>query len=118
MSASIPFRNGSGDPVKPVSFSATDAKNTFGRILEEVARNGIVTITRHDETKAVMLSLEEYQVLLKARPDVLDTLTDEFDAMLRKMQRPGAREAMQAAFDATPAELGRAAVKGARRRRA
>ena len=33
-----------------------------------------------------------------------------FDEMLEKMQQPGQREAMQSAFEATPEELGKAAV--------
>lgn len=35
------------------------------------------------------------------------------DAMLERMQRPGAREAMQKAFEATPEELGEVAVRAA-----
>jgi hypothetical protein len=34
-----------------------------------------------------------------------------FDEMLDRMQQPGQREAMQSAFEATPEELGEAAVK-------
>ena|ERR1035438_190389 len=48
----------------------------------------------------------------------LDTLTRYFDDLIDRMQAPGARAAMQAAFDASPEELGRAAVAGARRARA
>lgn len=40
----------------------------------------------------------------------LEKLRAEFDLLLQRMQRPGAREAMQAAFEATPQQLGRAAV--------
>lgn len=40
--------------------------------------------------------------------------TGLFDKMLEDMQRPGQREAMQKAFDATPEELGKAAVEQAR----
>jgi hypothetical protein len=36
-----------------------------------------------------------------------------FDEMLDRMQKPGQREAMQSAFEATPEELGEAAVKQA-----
>jgi antitoxin Phd len=45
---------------------------------------------------------------------VLDELTDEFDALLERMQTPRSKAGMAAAFDATPAELGRAAVTAAR----
>ena len=38
----------------------------------------------------------------------------EMDKMLAQMQAPGAREAMQRAFDATPEQLGEAAVRQAK----
>ena len=34
-----------------------------------------------------------------------------FDEMLERMQAPGQREAVQSAFEATPEELGKAAVE-------
>ena len=37
--------------------------------------------------------------------------------LLERMQAPAARQGMEKAFNATPPELGRAAVKAARRRR-
>jgi hypothetical protein len=51
------------------------------------------------------------------RTGEIDTLTAEFDALLERMQTPQARAAMRRAFDATPEELGRAAVEYARRER-
>jgi prevent-host-death family protein len=117
MSASTPFRNRRGELVDAPAFSASEAKNAFGRVLDEATRTGMVTITRHDEAQAVLLSIEEYRALAGARQGVLDTLSGEFDAMLARMQRPGGRKAMQAAFDTPASELGRIAVKRARRRR-
>lgn len=115
MATAIRFRNHRGDVVEAPSFSATDAKNAFGRILETVARAGCVTITRHDEPKAVLLSLEEYQALVGAQHNALDTLTGEFDAMLTRMQAPDAAASMQSAFDMPAHDLGRNAVERARR---
>lgn len=117
MRASNVFRNHRGELVEVPSVSASDAKNAFGRILETVARVGIVTITRHDEPKAVLLSMDEYRTLAGASRSALETLATEFDTMLAGMQAPGARAKMQAAFDSPAHELGRAAVKGARRKR-
>jgi NAD+--asparagine ADP-ribosyltransferase len=48
---------------------------------------------------------------------VLDELTEEFDALLERMQTTRAKAGVAAAFDAAPEELGRAAVKAARPRR-
>lgn len=117
MSASTPFRNHRGELVEAPAFSASEAKNAFGRILDVAARAGMVTITRHDEPKAVILSIEEYRALAGARQSALDTLSGEFDAMLVRMQALGVRKAMQSAFDTPAAELGRIAVKRARQKR-
>jgi len=117
MSASTRFRNHRGELVEVPAFSASDAKNAFGRILDAAVRTGMVTITRHDETRAVLLSIEEYRALAGARQSALDTLSGEFDAMLARMQAPGARKAMQSGFDTPAKELGRIAVRGARRKR-
>ena len=45
----------------------------------------------------------------------LDLLTEEFDAMERRMQTPEVREAVVAAFWATSEELSRAAVAAVNR---
>jgi hypothetical protein len=42
-------------------------------------------------------------------------LSAKYDAMLERMQEPGARERMQKAFNATPQELAQAALEFARR---
>jgi antitoxin Phd len=102
------------------SVTATEAKNEFGRLLETVIRGGRVFITRHDAPKAVLISAEDFEVLLAAANGnakaKLDGLNARFDAMLARMQEPGAREKMQAAFDASPKEMGKAAVEFARKR--
>jgi antitoxin Phd len=95
-------------------YSATEAKNEFGRVLDAALEHGAVAITRHDNVKAVLVSAEEYRRLLGAKP--IDTLRDEWDALLSEMQTPAARSAVRRAFAATPEELGRAAVKRARKR--
>jgi prevent-host-death family protein len=110
------LRNPRGERIAEVS--ASDAKNAFGRVLDTVARTGMVAITRHAQPRAVLLSLEEYRALTQGGSNLLAALQGEFDAMLDRMNAPGQREAMQKAFDTPSAELGRAAVKGARRKRA
>jgi prevent-host-death family protein len=117
MTASTLFRNHRGELIETPVFSASDAKNAFGRILDAAVRSGMVTITRHDQPRAVILSMEEYRTLARARESALDSLSAEFDAMLARMQLPGTRKAMQAAFDTPARELGQIAVKGARRKR-
>lgn len=101
---------------EPVSVSATDAKNEFGRILEKVIQGGTVVITKHDAPKAVLISVDEFEALSRANRVKLDTLSGEFDALLARMQTPAARAGMKAAFDASPKQLGQAAVAAARKR--
>jgi antitoxin Phd len=95
--------------------TATDAKNEFGRVLENVIRGGRVFITKHDAPKAVLISIDDFETLSRSATSKLDTLSDEFDALLARMQVPGARARMKAAFDASPKQLGRAAVRLARK---
>ena len=46
----------------------------------------------------------------------LDTLTEEFDALLARMQTTRARAGMKAAFEASPKRLGKVAATDARKR--
>ena len=97
-------------------FTATDAKNEFGRVLDTAMQSGLVVITKHDAPKAVLMSIDEYNALSQAAERKLNTLSEEFDALLDQMQAPNARAAMQAAFDSSPRDLGKAAVWAARKR--
>lgn len=110
------FHNRRGDPVEPTSFSASAAKSAFGRVLERVIQGDIVVITKHDTPKAVLVSVDEFNALARAKERTLDTLTGEFDELLARMQTPKARAGMKAAFDASPKQLGRAAVEAVRKR--
>ena len=100
----------------PDRVSATDAKNKFGEVLDSVMQGGMVLITKHETPKAVLLSIEEYGALSRAMQTRLDTLNDEFDALLARMQTAKARARMKAAFNASPKRLGKAAVAVARKR--
>lgn len=111
------FRNRLGDLVEIPEIPATQAKNTFGELLDRVSAAGPVAITRHDTRKAVLLSYEEFESLSRARSKTLDELSTGFDDLLDRLQAPGAKQAMEAAFHSSPEELGQAAVEAARRRR-
>jgi antitoxin Phd len=110
------MRNRRGERVDHSSFSATEAKNEFGHVLELVIQGGVVVITKHQAPKAVLVSLDQFNELARATESKLDTLSDEFDALLARMQTPKARAGMKAAFNASPKQLGRAAVLAARKR--
>lgn len=115
--ATLTFKNSRGELVDVPTVAATRVKNEFGLILEQATHTGAVAITRHDTTKAVLLSLVEFESLVSARSQKLDVLANEFDELLAAMQTPKSRTGMNAAFNATPAQLGRAAVKGARKKK-
>jgi prevent-host-death family protein len=59
----VQFKNRQGEQVEADSFTATQAKNEFGRILERVIRGETVVITRHDAPKAVLISMEDEEEL-------------------------------------------------------
>lgn len=114
----LTFRNSHGQLVDISTVAATKAKNEFGAILEQTIHSGAVAITRHDTPKAVLLSFAEFESLVNERSRSLDDLNAEFDELLTQMQTPSARKGVEAAFHASPVELGRAAVKAARKHRA
>ena len=91
-------------------------QSSFGEFLDRVATVGAVAITRHDTPKAVLLSYEEFQSLSNARSETLDALSAKFEGLLERLQTPVASSGLEAAFNATPEELGQAAVEAARRR--
>lgn len=115
--ATLTYKNKRGELVDVPSVAATTAKNEFGSILEQAAVKGAIAITRHDKTRAVILSYDEFQSLTQARTRSLDDGTEEFDELLQRMQAPGSRKAMKLAFNASPKKIGRSAVRAARKKR-
>jgi len=99
-----------------LTVTATEAKTRFGPLLEKAIQGRAVVITKHDTPKAVLLSITEFESLVRPKEPTLDTLTNEFDRVLARMQTTSSRNALKSAFGATPAELGRLAVVNARRR--
>ena len=103
-----------GHPME--SLSSTETQNTFGKVLGRVLRGAVIGITRHDEVSAVLLSVETYEALLAQRGDPLAMLRDQFDQRFALMQTAHSKTGVRALFEATPQQLGRAAVKGAKKR--
>ena len=110
------YRNSRGEVVEADRLSATQAKNELGSVLEKVIRGGRVVITKHDVPKAILISVDEFTTLSRDAEMKLDKLGSEFDAALERMQSLKTRVGMKTAFDASPARLGKAAVKAARKR--
>lgn len=109
-----PIRTRYGSPVEAVP--AARLKNHLGAVLRQALTQQVLAITRHNETYAMILSVEEYRTLLRFAPPPLKALEKEFDALVKSMQTKKARRGIDALFRATPEELGRAAVRAARAR--
>lgn len=89
---------------------ASMVKNKFGEVAK-AALQGAIAISRYSRPELVLLSVEEYLRLEKARRAPLDQLTDQFDELVAKMQGARARKATASLFGASPRTLGQAAVK-------
>jgi prevent-host-death family protein len=99
------------------SVSASDLKNKFGEVIALASKGG-VAITRFQRAEYVLLPVAEYLELQQARTASLNALALEFDVMVARMDTPTAKRALDQLFAATPAALGKSAVKAARKRRA
>ena len=100
------------------TITATELKNTTADVFEQVAARRAVAITRHDKPRAVLLSVEQYEALTgQQNPDWLEKLHEEYRGLLDRMQGPEQRAAAERAFNATPEELGEAAVWAAQQKK-
>jgi len=112
--STVTFRNRDGKLVDLPTVTASRLKNEFGRVFEQAALGGAVVITKHNTPRAVLLSYAEFEALTESATPTLNDLSERFDELLATMQTPKAKAGVAAAFDATPEELGAAAVKAAR----
>ena len=112
--SALTFRNRLGELVEIRSVPATRLKNEFAAVFEQAVRGGPVAITRHEKARAILISVEEFEALQGERSQSLEMLSAQFEGLLDRMQTPGAKKGMAAAFNASPKALGRAAVKAAR----
>jgi prevent-host-death family protein len=91
------------------SVPATQAKNRFGEILQTARDSGPVFIERHGQAQAVVLGIDTYNKLISnersSQERELDYWTREFRALHARMQTQEARQAVDALFSATDAEL-------------
>lgn len=106
----LTLRNHRGEQVQIPGFSATEAKNSFGLVLDTASSQGMVAITKRDRPTAVVLSMDAYQALLDGQHQPLNSLSHEFDGLLLRMQTSASRDALMDAFGASPEELGQSAL--------
>ena len=94
------------------SSPASQLKNAFKGVYQQALDTGAVSITRNREREAILLSAKLYDQIIAelAARDPLEVLRKDYDARFATMQTDGAQKAYQDAFDATPEDLGKAAV--------
>ena len=93
--------------------TASDLKNNFGEVCAQAVKCA-VAITRHQRAEFILLPVEQYLELQQARTAPLDALSSQFDAMVARMNTPAAKRGVARLFKASPAGLGKSAVKAAR----
>ena len=95
------------------AFDASTVKNKVRDVAEQAAK-GAVAISRYSRPELVIMAAAEYVRLEKLRRAPLDALTGQFDELVARMQTAKSQKAVQALFGATPAGLGKAALKVAK----
>ena len=105
-------------PIDPILselpvFDASTVKNKFRDVAEQAAK-GAIAISRYSRPELVIMTAEEYVRLEKVRRAPLDQLKGQFDELVAKMQTTKSQKAVHALFGASPANLGKAAVKAAK----
>jgi antitoxin Phd len=73
-----------GQPM--TTYTATEAKNLFGEVLEKAGTYGAVAITKHDKPRFVVLSLDEYEASRPANREILDAFEARYNEMFDRMQ--------------------------------
>lgn len=93
------------------AFTATEAKNSFGTVLDTVLAKGGVVVTKHDRPAAYILSKEVYYMMVSRLPeDALEPLREDMARLVARMQTPKAKAAGHALFAADSGALGAVAV--------
>jgi len=97
------------------TITATQLKQSTADVLDQVSAGKPIAITRHDRTRVVMISVDQYNELVAQESHVLSELRTEYRTMLDEMQTPEQKAAALRLFEATSEELGAAAVKAAQK---
>lgn len=93
--------------------AATTLKNSTADVLDQVIGGQPMAVTRHDKPRAVLISMDLYDSLMANQDGILADLRQHYGKMLDDMQSPEQKAAARRAFEATPEELGAAALRAA-----
>ncbi len=100
------------------AFTATEAQNSFGRVLDEANRKGFVYILKYGKPTAVVQSIENFRASGGHPSPSLAELAAQYDDMVERMQVAQGEGAVERFFSMSPEEIGRAAVDAATQRAA
>ncbi len=89
--------------------TASEAKNQFGRVLEIALSDGAVVITKHDEPKAILLSIKEYEAMPTKSAGSSNQTAPSADARRESPAKSRKTMGMFASFDAPAVDELRAA---------
>lgn len=94
------------------SSPASELKNAFKSVFNQALQQGAVSITRNRKREAILLSAELYDQMIAeiAAKDPLEALRKDYDARFSALQTNKAKAAYEDAFNASPEDLGKAAV--------
>jgi prevent-host-death family protein len=92
-----------------VGVTSVKLKEKLGDYVSRAERGEVFRVLRHNRPRAVLMSWENFEHLLGAVPDPLETLRADFQSLADRMARNNAA-AGNALFSASGAELGALAV--------
>jgi prevent-host-death family protein len=97
------------------SVTVTELKERTREVIGRIADHKPVAILRHKAPAAVLISAADYAQFEQLKRERLDLLAQRYDDMVLRMQTAEAAAGVDTLFNATPAELGQAAVRTAKR---
>jgi prevent-host-death family protein len=112
--SALSFRNAEGDVVELKDVPVSDAKKSLGAIFEDVAAGRPVAILKHNQRRAVLLSIEDFDALTKYQADALARLTSRYDQLMATMQGDAHRKGADAFFAMSGDDMGKAALAATR----
>ena len=102
MSTTLRMLGPSGQIEDVEAVPTTEAKNGLATVLDRLDSAGVMVLTRHEKRCAVLLTVDQYEELVRRAGDPLAKLADQFDEMVAKMQGPGTEAAVVELFGVMP----------------
>ena len=102
VSSMTTYRKSNGELVELPTITASEAKNRFGKVFDQVLSEGPIAVSRHEKPSLVILSVNDFERLKAGESPAINKLDSEFDQWFENQQTPEARESMNRAFNTLP----------------